>query len=97
MTSSEHGAPLGVSVRSLLIAVATLAVACAVVAAYATTRPAARRVTHQVHYTQNGRLTYHATARAGPVYPNGTLGTGDPIFLQLVHRIALQGRLPLRG
>lgn len=87
MTSSEHGTPLGVSVRWLLVAVATIAVACAVVAAYATTRPAAKRVTHQVHYTQNGSLTYHATARAGLVYPNGRLATGDPIFLQLVHRI----------
>ena len=35
VTSSDRGAPLGVSVRSLLIVVATLAVACALVAAYA--------------------------------------------------------------
>ncbi|HEY6523375.1 MAG TPA: signal peptidase I [Solirubrobacteraceae bacterium] len=89
VTSSDRGAPLGVSVRSLLIGVATLAVACAVVAAYAKTRPAAKNVTHQVHYTQNGRITYHATAHAGPVYPNGRLATGDPIFLQLVHRVGI--------
>ena len=87
VTSSERGGPLGISVRSLLIGVATLAAACAVVAVYATTRPAAKGVTHQVHYTQNGRITYHATARAGAVYPSGTLATGDPIFLQLVHRV----------
>jgi signal peptidase I len=90
VTSSERGAPLGLSVRSLLIGVATIAVACAVVAAYATTRPAAESVSHQVHYTQKGRVTYHATARPGPVYPNGTLATGDPIFLQLVHRVGIK-------
>jgi signal peptidase I len=90
VTSSEHGTPRGVSVRSLLIGVATLAVACAAVAAYAKTRPATKSVSHKVHYTQNGRITYHATARAGPVYPNGTLATGDPIFLQLVHRIGIK-------
>jgi signal peptidase I len=90
VTSSEHRAPLGVSVRSLLIGVATVTVVCAVVAAYATTRPAATRVIHQIHYTQNGRVTYHATAPAGPVYPNGTLATGDPVFLQLVHRLDIK-------
>jgi signal peptidase I len=90
VTSSGRGAPLGGSVRWLLIAVASVAVACAAIAAYAKTRPAAKRVTHQVHYTQNGRITYHATARAGAVYPNGTLATGDPIFLQLVHRIGIK-------
>jgi signal peptidase I len=89
VTSSERGAPLGVSARSLLIGVAAVAVACAVVAAYAQTRPAVKRVTHQVHYTQDGRITYHATARTGPVYPHGTLATGDPIFLQLVHRVGI--------
>jgi signal peptidase I len=90
VTSSERGAFLGVSVRSLLIGVAAVAVACAVVAAYAQTRPAVKRVTHQVHYTQDGRVTYHATARTGPVYPHGTLATGDPIFLQLVHRVGIK-------
>ncbi|MFZ1996874.1 MAG: signal peptidase I [Solirubrobacteraceae bacterium] len=89
VTSSQRGAPLGVSVRSLLFGVATLAVACAAVAAYAQTRPAVKSVTRQVRYTQDGRITYHASARRGPVYPGGTLNTGDPIFLQLVHRIGI--------
>lgn len=90
VTSSHRGAPLGVSVRSLLIVAATLAVACALVAVYAGTRPAARTVTQRVHYTQKGHITYHAAAPAGPVYPNGTLDTGDPIFLQLVHRVGIR-------
>jgi hypothetical protein len=81
---------VGISVRSLLIGVATLAVTCALVAMYAKTRPAARSITHRVHYTQKGHITYHATAPAGPVYPAGTVATGDPIFLQLVHRVGIK-------
>jgi signal peptidase I len=90
VTSPERGVSLGVSVRSLLIAAASIAVACALVAAYAKTRPAATRVTHQIRYTQKGHIAYHATAPAGPVYPDGRVSTGDPIFLQLVHRLAVK-------
>jgi signal peptidase I len=90
VTSSEHPGSPGASVRWLLIGVATVAVVCAVVAAYATTRPATKSVTHQVHYTQNGHITYDATTRRGAVYPTGTLATGDPIFLQLVHRLGIK-------
>ena len=90
VTSADRGAPLGISVRSLLIIVATVAVACAVVAVYAKSRPAADTVTHKVPYTQKGHISYHATAPTGPVYPNGTLGTGDPIFLALVHRVDIR-------
>jgi signal peptidase I len=90
VTPPDRGAPLGIRVRSLLIGVTAVAIACAVVGMYANTRPAAKRVTHQISYTQKGHITYHATAPAGPVYPNGTLGTGDPIFLQLVHQIGVK-------
>jgi signal peptidase I len=90
VTSPDRGAPVGVSVRSLLIGVAAVAVACATVAVYAKTRPAATGVTHRVHYTQKGHIAYHAAAPAGPVYPSGALSTGDPIFLQLVHRLAVR-------
>jgi signal peptidase I len=90
VTSTDRLAPLGVSVRSLLIGVATVAVACALVGVYAMTRPPATSVTHKVQYTQKGHITYHASAPTGPVYPNGTVSTGDPIFLQLVHRVDLK-------
>lgn len=105
VTSPGHGAALGVSVRSLLAAAVTLAVLCAVVAGYAHTRPAVTPVRHQIHYTQQGHIDYRASAPAGPVYPSGTLTTGDPIFLHLVHRLsikagyrfAVQGLARLRG
>lgn len=85
----DRGASLGVSVRTLLIGVAAVAVVCAAVALYAATQPAAKGVSHRVTYTQKGHITYHATAPAGPVYPDGIVRTGDPIFLQLVHRLAI--------
>ena len=105
VTSPGHGAALGVSVRSLLATAVTLAVLCAVVAGYAHTRPAVTPVRHQIHYTQQGHIDYRASAPAGPVYPSGTLTTGDPIFLHLVHRLsikagyrfAVQGLARLRG
>jgi hypothetical protein len=90
VTSADREGPLGISVRSLLIGVAAVAVACALVGVYAKTRPAAHTVTHKVPYIQQGHITYHAIAPTGPVYPNGTLGTGDPIFLQLVHRVDIR-------
>ncbi|HEY1569133.1 MAG TPA: signal peptidase I [Solirubrobacteraceae bacterium] len=87
MTSLGRGAPVGV--RSLMIGVAAIAVICAAIAVYAHTRPSATQVSHRVHYTQKGQIAYRASAPAGPVYPGGTLQTGDPIFLQLVHRLAV--------
>ncbi len=90
VTLSDRGAALGISVRSLLVGIAALAVACAAVAVYAKTRPAATSVTHQVAYTQKGHIDYHATAPVGAVYPNGTVDTGDPIFLELVHRLGIK-------
>ena len=90
MTSPDRGAPAGISVRSALIGAAIVAVLCAAVALFAATRPTTTSVTHQVHYTQKGHITYHATVAAGPVYPTGTVSTGDPIFLQLVHRLAVK-------
>jgi signal peptidase I len=90
MSSLDRGTPLGISVRSLLIGTAAVAVACALVAGYAHTRPPSTSVTHRIQYTQKGHIAYHATAPAGAVYPNGTVTTGDPIFLQLVHRLAIK-------
>ena len=90
VTSPARGAPVGVSVRSALITVAVIAVVCAAVVVFAQTRPTATSVVDQVHYTQKGHITYHATVPAGPVYPSGTVKTGDPVFLQLVHRLAVR-------
>ncbi len=90
MTPPARSASLGVSLRSLLAGFAALAGLCAVAGLYAASRPGAKRVTQQIHYTQKGTVTYHATAPAGAVYPTGSVTTGDPIFLTLVHRLAVK-------
>jgi signal peptidase I len=90
VTPPDRGTPVGVSVRSLLIAAVIVAATCAAAAVFAKTRPAATSVTHKVQFTQKGHIGYHATVPAGPVYPDGAVSTGDPIFLQLVHRLAVK-------
>jgi signal peptidase I len=90
MTPLAPGASLGVSLRSLLAGCAVVAALCAAAGLYAVSRPGAKSVTHRIRYTQKGTVTYHATAPAGAVYPDGTVSTGDPIFLTLVHRLAVK-------
>ena len=90
MKPRDGGAPLGVSLRSLVIGFGTATVLCLAAGLYAMTRPPLTTVTHKLSYTQKANFTYHATAPVGPVYPNGTVSTGDPVFLQLVHRLALK-------
>lgn len=47
-----------------------------------------RKTSHiRTPYTQQVHFAYRATAPAGAVYPTGTVATGDPIFVQLVHRV----------
>jgi signal peptidase I len=53
------------------------------------TRPLHRPTTHSVPYAQNASFAYHASTHRGPVYPSGIVGTGDPIFLQLVHKLGI--------
>lgn len=61
------------------------------------TRPVDRPTTHQIPYTQNATFDYQATVRPGPVYPSGHVSTGDPIFLQLVHRLGIGFHYRLTG
>ena len=73
VTSPERGAPVGVSVRSALIAVAIVAVVCAAVAVFAKTRPTATRVIDTVHYTPEGshHLPRDGAHRAGVPHRDG--------------------------
>jgi signal peptidase I len=72
-------------------------IACAVAAAtfgalgvLAFARPASRPTTVKTPYTEHVAFGYHAAAPVGPVYPAGTVKTGDPIFLRLVHRVRVK-------
>jgi signal peptidase I len=62
----------------------TAALAFGALAALAFSRPAERAVQRTVPYELHGRFSYSAKAPAGPVYEDGTVETGEPIFLRLV-------------
>jgi hypothetical protein len=69
---------------------ATAAVAVAVFVALAVivfTRPADKSARLSTPYTQQATFGYTAHVRPGPVYPNGTITTDDPIFTSIVHRL----------
>jgi signal peptidase I len=77
---------------------------CAVVAlvflafgALAFTRPATKPVRDKTPYTEKVSFGYHAKAPAGPVYPDGVVGTGDPIFVKLVHRVRVKAHYRLQA
>src|SRR6185312_4334207 len=67
-----------------------LAVAVFVVlAVFAFIRPAEKPTVRVTPYTQQVTFGYSAHVRPGPVYPNGTINTGDPLFLSLVRQLSL--------
>jgi signal peptidase I len=80
----------------------TIFTTCAVVAlvflafgALAFTRPATKPVKDKTPYTEKVSFGYHAKAAAGPVYPDGVVSTGDPIFVKLVRRVRVKAHYRL--
>src|SRR4029077_12136482 len=53
-------------------------------------RPATKPIAVKTPYTEKVSFGYHANAPAGPVYSDGVVTTGDPIFLKLVHRVRVK-------
>jgi signal peptidase I len=76
--------------RLLLTACAAVALACLAVGVRSWTRPATSGVATKVTYDHKVRFSYRADATPGAVYPSGTVHTGDPIFLRLVHRVRVK-------
>ncbi len=74
---------------ALLTATAVAAVAFLVVGLIAFTRPASKAVPAGTPYAQQVQFGYSAHVRPGLVYPNGTVATGDPIFLSQVRDLAV--------
>ncbi len=87
MSGRDSGVPS--DNRGLLTAVAAVVVFF-VLGLYAFTRPARDPATTKIAYSQGVSFGYSASAPAGPVYPDGSVTTGDPIFLNLVHEIRVQ-------
>ncbi|MGH3266801.1 MAG: signal peptidase I, partial [Trebonia sp.] len=85
------------NLRTLLIACAVGAAAFTLLGLIALLHPLRAPATRNVPYTQQVRFGYRADARRGPVYPSGVVSTGDPIFLQLVHRVQIHFRYRLKS
>jgi hypothetical protein len=60
-------------------------------------RPVSRPVPRGVPYSQQVQFGYSAHVRPGLVYPDGEINTGDPIFLSLVHQVAVSIGYGLRA
>ncbi len=90
MHRARDNGPMAPSLRGLLTGVAAAAAGFLVVGGYGLDHPTTKTATHPVPYTQTATFAYHATAPRGVVYPDGTINTGDPIFLALVHRIGVK-------
>ena len=86
-TSPDDGLRPRMNLNAFLTASAVAAAVFLVLGLVAFARPATRANETVTPYTQEVTFGYSAQAPAGPVYPTGTIRTGDPIFLSLVHQI----------
>jgi signal peptidase I len=82
----------------------TIFTTCAVVAlvflalaGLAFTRPTTKPVKDKTPYTEKVSFGYHAKAAPGPVYPDGVVSTGDPIFVKLVRRVRVKAHYRLEA
>ncbi len=89
MSGRDNAAGVPSDIRGLLTAVAAVAVFF-LLAVFAFTRPLRDPAATKIPYSQDVSFGYSASAPAGPVYPDGVVSTGDPIFLNLVHQIRVQ-------
>jgi signal peptidase I len=73
--------------KKLLLGLALGIVAAAALAAVSFTRPLVEERTVDAAYAHQGRFAYDAPVPRSPVYPDGRVSTGEPVFLRLVPRL----------
>jgi signal peptidase I len=86
-TPAMTGGPIMPNAQRLVAGCAVVALGCLVLGVLAWTRSTSDPVAKKVDYTHKVRFSYRAAAPAGAVYPDGTVRTGDPIFLRLVRQV----------
>jgi signal peptidase I len=91
----DHRSIYGAHEPTVFATAAVAALVFLALGALAFTRPATKPVSHKTPYTEKVSFGYHAGAAAGPVYPDGSVNTGDPIFLKLVHSIRVKAHYRL--
>jgi len=80
-TDAAHSFNFGAFATASAVAAAVFLV----LAVVAFIRPTHRPKNLKTPYTLRVTFGYSARVPAGPVYPNGRIGTNDPIFLSIVH------------
>jgi signal peptidase I len=93
--AADREAILGVGRQTLFTASAVAAAAFLALSALAFGHPASKPIAVKTPYTEKVSFGYHAKAPAGPVYPDGIVKTGDPIFLKLVRRVRVKAHYRL--
>lgn len=88
-TSPDNGVTSRINLSTLLTASAAAVAVFLVLGVVAFVRPATRPTDVLTPYQQQVTFGYTAHAPAGPVYPTGTIHTGQPVFLSLVHQVAV--------
>ncbi len=85
----HHDGTRPINYGALLAASAFAVAAFAVLAAFAFARPAHHPAAQVTPYSQRVTFGYSAHVRRSPVYPDGTVSTGDPVFLTMVRQLNL--------
>ena len=89
------GAIFGLDGYAVFTTAAVAAAAFLALGVLALAHPATKPVAKKTPYTEKVSFGYHAKAPAGPVYPDGVIKTGDPIFLKLVHSVRVKAHYRL--
>lgn len=87
----------GASARSGLGVAATASAAFLLLGVISFSRPTTTSDTEELPYRHTGSFSYRADVPAGPVYVDGVLRTGDPVFLRVVNAIDVTYRYSLDG
>lgn len=99
--SGDEGAPQEhpASQRPAVLAAGSAALVFALLGLIAFARPAETTVSHPLGFRHQAVFSYGAPAPEGPVYQDGRVATGDPVFLRLVEAIevGLDYRLDAEG
>ena len=81
-----------------LLGVSSLALALLLaLGGFAFTRPLTESVTEPTFYEQSGTFSYSAPAARGPVYADGRVKTGEPLFLRVVDQVKVRFAYRLRS
>lgn len=75
--------------RTTTITLCWIAIASTALTAVAFTRPTSTTKIEKMHYVNAGTFSYSTQVPSDGVYQGSQLRTGDPVFLAIIHRLAI--------